>query len=163
MTAIATKRIANRTYGISVIVLGLIAILLLGPISMAQSQMVKAQEQQQLSPHAAASALSGEFVGAGDGTHDAEGIAKEISLEDGRKFIRFENFKVTNGPDLFVYLATDNSASDFIDIGRLKANIGNQNYEIPNGIDLAKYKTVVIWCKAFSVFFGSAELKESIL
>jgi hypothetical protein len=57
MIAIATKWITNRTYGISVIVLGLLAILLLGPISMAQSQMVKAQEQQQLSPPAAACAV----------------------------------------------------------------------------------------------------------
>jgi hypothetical protein len=147
---------ANIAYGISVIVLGFIAILLLGPISMAQSQMVYTQEQQQQQLPATMSALSGEFVGADDGVHNAEGIAKEISLEDGRKFIRFENFKVTNGPDLFVYLATDNSASDFIDTGRLMANIGNQNYEIPDGTDLAKYK-------AFSVLFGSAELKESIV
>jgi Electron transfer DM13 len=113
------------------------------------------EQQQQQNP---VSALSGEFVGAGDGTHNAEGVAKEISTEDGRKFVRFENFKVTNGPDLYVYLATDQSASDFVDIGKLKANNGNQNYEIPDGTDLGKYKTVVIWCKAFSVLFGSAEL-----
>ena len=99
-------------------------------------------------------------MGAGDGIHNAEGIAKEISLEDGKKFIRFENFKVTNGPDLYVYLSTDKSASDFIDIGRLKANIGNQNYEVPEGTDLTKYGTVLIWCKAFSVLFGSADLKS---
>jgi len=105
------------------------------------------------------SILSGQFTGVGDGIHDAEGIVKHISLEDGRQFVRFENFKVTNGPDLFVYLATDKSASDFVDLGRLKANNGNQNYQIPSGTDLSKYNTVVIWCKAFSVLFGSAELK----
>ncbi|MGH9952595.1 MAG: DM13 domain-containing protein, partial [Nitrososphaeraceae archaeon] len=60
----------------------------------------------------------------------------------------------------FVYLATDKSASDFIDIGNLKANIGNQNYQVPDGTDLAKYNTVLIWCKAFSVLFGSADLKS---
>jgi hypothetical protein len=165
MTALTTKQISNRAYGISILILGSIAILLLGPISIVhpQSQMAKAQEQQQQVPAAPASALSGEFVGAGDGVHNAEGIAKEISLEDGRKFIRFENFNVTNGPNLFVYLATDKNISDFVDLGALKANIGNQNYEIPDGTDLAKYKTVVIWCKAFSVLFGSAELKESIV
>ena len=163
MTTITTKRIANRANGISILILGSIAVLLLGPISIVhpQSQMAKAQEQQV--PAASASALSGEFVGAGDGTHHAEGIANEISLEDGRKFIRFENFNVTNGPNLYVYLATDKSASDFVDLGVLKANIGNQNYEIPDGTDLAKYKTVVIWCKAFSVLFGSADLKESMV
>jgi hypothetical protein len=153
MTTTTTKWITNRAYGISILILGFIA------ISIAQSQIVEAQEQQQQQLPAAA--VSGEFVGAGDGTHDAEGVAKEISLEDGRKFIRFENFKVTNGPNLFVYLATDKNVSDFVDLGALKANIGNQNYEIPDGTDLAKYKTVVIWCKAFSVLFGSADLKES--
>jgi Electron transfer DM13 len=149
-----TNQNTNRVYGM--IALGFMAIFMLGTFSTIQSQMVEGQyEQQQQNP---VSALSGEFVGAGDGTHNAEGVAKEISTEDGRKFIRFENFKVTNGPDLYVYLATDQSASDFVDIGKLKANNGNQNYEIPSGTDLAKYKTVVIWCKAFSVLFGSAEL-----
>jgi hypothetical protein len=155
MKATTTKLITNRAFGISIMILGFIA------TSIAQSQIVEAQEQQQQQLPPAASALSGEFVGAGDGTHDAEGVAKEISLEDGRKFMRFENFKVTNGPNLFVYLATDKNVSDFVDLGALKANIGNQNYEIPDGTDLAKYKTVVIWCKAFSVLFGSADLKES--
>jgi hypothetical protein len=170
MTTVTTKQTSKRANGISILILGFIAISFLGSISIAQSQMIEAQEQQQQEqlPPAAASALSGEFIGAGDGTHNAEGTAKEISLEDGRKFIRFENFKVTNGPNLFVYLATDNSytnnsVSDFIEIGPLKANIGNQNYEIPDGTDLAKYNTVLIWCKAFSVLFGSAELKESIV
>jgi hypothetical protein len=118
-----------------------------------QPETAFAQDQQTQSP------LSGQFMGVGDGVHEAEGLAKEISLEDGRQFVRFENFKVTNGPDLFVYLATDKSASDFVDLGRLKANNGNQNYQIPPGTDLSKYNTVVIWCKAFSVLFGSAELK----
>jgi Electron transfer DM13 len=157
MISTTTKLITNRAYGISILILGFIA------ISITQSQIVEAQEQQQQQLPTAASALSGEFVGAGDGTHHAEGVAKEISTEDGRKFIRFENFEVTNGPNLFVYLATDKNVSDFVDLGVLKANIGNQNYEIPDGTDLAKYKTVVIWCKAFSVLFGSADLKESIV
>jgi Electron transfer DM13 len=118
-----------------------------------QPETAFAQDQQ------TQSLLSGQFMGVGDGIHEAEGLANEISLEDGRQFIRFENFKVTNGPDLFVYLATDKSASDFVDLGKLKANNGNQNYQIPPGTDLSKYNTVVIWCKAFSVLFGSAELK----
>jgi hypothetical protein len=47
-----------------------------------------------------------------------------------------------------------------VNLGRLKANIGNQNYEVPEGTDLTKYGTVLIWCKAFSVLFGSADLKS---
>ena len=49
-------------------------------------------------------------------------------------------------------------ASEFINLGRLKANNGNQNYEIPNGVNLAEYNQVLIWCKAFGVLFGSAEI-----
>jgi hypothetical protein len=101
----------------------------------------------------------GKFVGAGDGIHNAEGVAKIITLEDGSKVLRVENLKVTNGPDLYVYLATDTGSSDFVDLGRLKGNIGNQNYVIADGTDLTKYDTVLIWCKLFSVLFGSAELR----
>jgi hypothetical protein len=106
--------------------------------------------------------LSGTFAGAGDGIHNAEGVAKVIYVEGGSDVLRLENFRVTNGPDLYVYLATDKQASDFVDLGRLKANSGNQNYEIPEGTDLSKYDTVVIWCKAFSVFFGGAELTSGM-
>lgn len=105
--------------------------------------------------------LSGSFAGAGDGVHDAEGVAEVIYLGDASDVLRLEDFKVTNGPDLYVYLATDKQASDFVDLGRLKANSGNQNYDIPEGTDLAKYDTVVIWCKAFSVFFGGAVLSTA--
>lgn len=102
---------------------------------------------------------TGTFVGAGDGFHNAEGIAKIIRLGDGSTTIlRFENFKSTNGPDVHVYLSTNKkTASDFVDLGRLKANNGNQNYNIPTGTELSKYKAVLIWCQPFSVLFGSAE------
>ena len=102
--------------------------------------------------------LTGTFVGAGDGFHNAEGIAKLIQVGDGTNILRLENLKATNGPDLYVYLSADKTASDFVSLGRLKGNMGNQNYEIPNGTDLTKYNNVLIWCRAFSVLFGSAQL-----
>ena len=102
--------------------------------------------------------LSGKFIGVNDGIHNAEGVAKVIALDDGTSVLRLENFKATNGPDLYVYLATDKSASDIVNLGRLKGNIGNQNYPIPAGTDLTKYNTALIWCKAFSGPFGSAQL-----
>ncbi len=100
---------------------------------------------------------SGTFVGVGDGIHDAAGDAMVLSIDE-TKYLRFENFKSTNGPDLYVYLSADEQASDYVSLGRLKANMGNQNYEIPSDINLAKYNKVLIWCQAFSVLFGSAEL-----
>ena len=84
-------------------------------------------------------------------------LPRLLLLDDGTSAIRLENFKVTNGPDLYVYLATDRSASDIVNLGRLKGNIGNQNYPIPAGTDLARDNSVLIWCKAFSVPFGSAQ------
>lgn len=105
-----------------------------------------------------ASLLIGSFIGVGDGIHDAQGIAKVIPVESGGNVLRLEDLVVTNGPDLYVYLSTDKSASDFVNLGRLKANIGNQNYPIPAGTDMTKYDTVLIWCKAFSVLFGSTDL-----
>ena len=101
---------------------------------------------------------TGTFVGVGDGIHNAEGIAKVVQLQDGNNILRLENLHVTNGPDLYVYLATDKSASDFVSLGKLKANNGNQNYIIPSETDLTKYDTALIWCRPFSVLFGSAEL-----
>ena len=104
---------------------------------------------------------SGSFVGVGDGIHDAQGLTYTIPLENGENVLRLEDFKSTNGPDLYVYLSTDKHASDFVNLGELKANSGNQNYEIPNDVDLDKYNTVLIWCKAFGVLFGSAELSTT--
>ena len=102
--------------------------------------------------------LIGNFVGAGDEFHNAEGVAKIIQLADGTDILRLENFKATNGPDLYVYLSTDKTNADIVNLGRLKGNIGNQNYLIPVGTDITKYNTALIWCRAFSVIFGSAQL-----
>jgi Electron transfer DM13 len=119
------------------------------------------QEDQQRIPNAPNVPRTGSFVGVGDGIHNAEGIAKVILLQDGSSILRLENLHVTNGPDLYVYLSPDKSASDFVNIGKLKANNGNQNYEIPAGTDLSEYDTVLIWCRPFSVLFGSTELTST--
>ena len=101
---------------------------------------------------------AGKFIGVNDGIHNVEGVVKVIALDDGTSGPRLENFKATNGPDLYVYLATDKSTSDIVNLGRLKGNIGNQNYAIPAETNLTRYNTALIWCKAFSGPFGSAQL-----
>jgi hypothetical protein len=112
---------------------------------------IKQQEQQSNATTTTTTSkiMTGSFIGAGDGFHNAEGSAKVIPLGDGNTILRLENFKSTNGPNVHLYLATDKTASNFIDLGRLKANNGNQNYNIPNGTDLAKYNMALIWCKDF--------------
>jgi hypothetical protein len=75
-------------------------------------------------------------------------IAKVIPIEGEGNVLRLEDLIVTNGSDLYVYLPTDKSASDFIDLGRLKANIGNQNYPIPLGTDMSViFKRFSLWAQ----------------
>jgi len=105
--------------------------------------------------------LIGNFIGVGDGIHNAEGLAKILILSTGSPILRLEDFKSTNGPDVHLYLSNNKQANDFIDLGRLKANIGNQNYQIPLDTDFNKYKYILIWCQPFSVLFGSAQLNSS--
>jgi hypothetical protein len=130
------------------------------PMNQAQAQ---AQEEQERTLNTTTQNVlrAGSFIGIGDGIHNAEGIAKIIPLEDGTPILRLENLRVTNGPDLYVYLSPDKSASDFVNVGKLKANNGNQIYDIPAGINLSKYDTVLVWCRPFSVLFGSAELTST--
>ena len=98
--------------------------------------------------------------------HASKGTASVYRLADGKRILRFSNFETSNGPDVRVYLVAANDASDnetvkkagFLELGSLKGNIGDQNYEIPADVDLAKYRAVTIWCKRFSVNFATAPL-----
>lgn len=89
--------------------------------------------------------------------HPASGTARIVDAE-GRRYVRYENFKTLNGPDLFVYLAKDLDAKEFVDLGVLRATEGNVNYEIPQGVDLTEYRYVLTWCKQFGVLFNYADL-----
>jgi len=97
--------------------------------------------------------LQGSFKD-GDATHTTTGNVY-ISGQD----LSLANFRATNVPDGYVYLSNSLSADNFVSIGKLKGNVGNQNYKIPDSIDVADYKYVLIWCKAFSVLIGSAVIK----
>ena len=105
--------------------------------------------------------LKGNLIDAGDGFHMASGEVKVLQISDSTQILRFENLDVTNGPDLYVYLATDTTAKDFVSLGRLKGNMGNQNYPIPENTNFEKYNTVLIWCQAFSTLFGNSKLSTT--
>jgi len=97
---------------------------------------------------------TGEFEGLAG--HKAEGIAKIIQAND-MTFLRFENFEVTNGPDLRVYITAGGDVHQGIQLEKLKGSRGDQNYLLEN-IDLGVYDTVVIYCQPFGVYFGQASL-----
>ncbi len=91
--------------------------------------------------------------------HSAQGTAQLIQT-NGKNYIRLEDdFRVTNGPDLFVYFGNNGSYVAEANLGALKGNVGGQNYEVPPTIDPTAYNEVWVWCRAFSVPFGKATLK----
>lgn len=90
--------------------------------------------------------------------HPASGTARIVAVE-GKNYVRYENFKTINGPDIYVYLAKDLDAKEFVSLGRVKATEGNINYEIPPGVNVSDYRYVMVWCKAFGVLFNYADLK----
>ena len=89
--------------------------------------------------------------------HNGKGTARIIRDAQGALFLRFENFSVTNGPDLFVYITTSGGyEGERIKLGKLKATDGNQNYAIPAGTDISKFKSAIVWCDAFATLFAVA-------
>jgi hypothetical protein len=82
------------------------------------------------------------------------GTATVYILPDGKRILRFTDFKVSNGPDVVVYISAIDDANDndtvnnskFISLGSIKGNIGDQNYYLPDDLDLNVYRSVVIWC-----------------
>lgn len=91
--------------------------------------------------------------------HPAEGQVRIVS-SGGKQYVRYENFKTINGPDLVVYLSKDLEAKQYVSLGKLKATEGNINYDIPSGVNVSDYKYALVWCDAFSVLFNSAELQK---
>ena len=113
-------------------------------------------------PSAPVTVAAGRFRSLG---HTTSGRAAVLEVDGGRRFLRLDDLQTSNGPDLFVYLSTtaadgprDTFDDEFLSLGRLKANQGNQNYEIGAGARLDRYRSVVIWCRRFTYAFGAAEL-----
>ncbi|MDP2630019.1 MAG: DM13 domain-containing protein [Candidatus Uhrbacteria bacterium] len=127
------------------------------PIS---AQPEEAKQQQVQKTDSIASSLPaviarGAFVSQ---AHGVSGSALLIEQDDAR-ILRFENFETVNGPDLHIYLSTDTSAKDFVDLGVIRATKGNVNYPVASDIDIKKYNTVLIWCVPFRILFSSAQLQ----
>jgi len=110
-------------------------------------------------PHAL---VSGHFKGY---AHETDGTATIYDI-NGKRVLRLTNFKTSNGPDVHVYLVAAPDATDdatvkntpFVDLGSMKGNVGDQNYDVPDSVDLGKYRAATIWCKRFGINFGTAPL-----
>ena len=111
------------------------------------------------SPFIARTTLTGSFSGTDD-FHFGRGTARIIETAPGAYVLRFENFSVRNGPDLFVYLSPNASGYDraALELGTLKATDGAFSYALPAGTDPADFKSAIIWCKQFSHLFAVAPL-----
>lgn len=99
----------------------------------------------------------------GDAAHSGAGQVEIQRLPSGKLNVFLSNFSVTNGPDLFVVLGRSAGGSygkDDFTVAKLKANNGNQNYEIEGEVNLADYRSVVIWCRRFNIVFAYAPLKD---
>jgi hypothetical protein len=116
-----------------------------------------------MAPAAPTAVLSGAFHGV---AHETKGTAALYELDGGKRVLRLTNFETSNGPDVRVLLVAAADAADNdtvknsapIELGKLKGNVGDQNYDVPAGVDLSKYRAVTIWCNRFSVNFGTAPL-----
>lgn len=115
-------------------------------------------------PSGPATLSTGAFV---DAEHATSGTARIIELADGRRVLRLENLDTSNGPDLHVWLSDKTPGGSwfkydddrYVALGDLKGNQGNQNYEIPDSVDLSQFRSAVIWCDRFNVAFGAAPVK----
>ncbi|WP_114286702.1 DM13 domain-containing protein [Candidatus Halocynthiibacter alkanivorans] len=99
-----------------------------------------------------------------DAAHRGKGNARMVALPGGGVEVQLSGFEVTNGPDLELWLSdhpdpassADVTAGNWLSLGLLKGNIGDQSYSVPAGTDLSQYRSVVVWCEQFGVLFSAA-------
>ena len=137
--------------------------------SMQQDDMKheKMKDDKMMDKGMAKTLFTGRFHGK---VHSTEGRATVYQEADGKVVLRLTNFKTSNGPDVHVILVATKDAMDDanflkdntekLELGKLKGNEGDQNYEIPVGTDLTKFRTVSIYCERFNANFGAAPLEK---
>jgi len=101
--------------------------------------------------------------------HETAGRVLILELSDSSRVLRLEDLDTSNGPDVEVWITDapviEGSAGwhlfddgEYVELGDLKGNHGNQNYELPESVDLAEMRSVSLWCDRFNVSFGAALL-----
>jgi hypothetical protein len=137
--------------------------------SMKQDEMKhdKMQDDKAMHDVKAKTLETGKFYGK---VHATSGRATVYQEADGKLILRLTNFTTSNGPDVHVLLvrAEDRALDqeivkgdlDNVELGTLKGNQGDQNYDLPGSVDLNKYQSVAIFCERFHAIFGVARLEK---
>ena len=160
----ARQRLFRRV----VIIAGIVSVLVLAvTLSIFQPWLLAVDARvDEAVPSDGVTVASGQLI---SHAHSTSGEVAVVSRPDGSQFVTLTNLSTSLGPDVHIWLSaahvsTDgtNSAAaggaDYIDLGALKGDSGNQTYEIPAGVDASAYSSVWLWCVSFSVSFGAAEL-----
>ena len=137
------------------------------PMKQDDMKQDKMQDDKMMHEGKAKTLVTGKFHGK---VHKTEGRATIYQEADGKLVLRLTKFKTSNGPDVHVILVATTDAMDDanflkdntekLELGKLKGNEGDQNYEIPAGTDLTKFRTVSIYCERFNANFGAAPLEK---
>ncbi|HKU60520.1 MAG TPA: DM13 domain-containing protein [Gemmatimonadales bacterium] len=145
------------------VVLGIVGWYLFRPELLFVNTKVNEEEVASVGPSAVRSLSAGQFHSV---AHETHGTATIEDVGGGRRVLRLTDFATSNGPDVRVYLVAAADAGDnetvthagFVELGKLKGNQGDQNYDVPDDLDLTRYRAVTIWCRRFSVNFATAPL-----
>jgi len=137
------------------------------PMKQGSMKQDKMQDDKMMHESRAKTLVTGKFHGK---VHKTEGRATIYQEADGKLVLRLTKFKTSNGPDVHVILVATTDAMDDanflkdntekLELGKLKGNEGDQNYEIPEGTDLTKFRTDSIYCERFNANFGAAPLEK---
>lgn len=153
----------RRTWIAALVVAGGIGWYLFRPELLFVNKRVNEEQVASAGATTASAVLAGQFHSVAHQTHGAVAIQ---DLGNGHRVLRLTDFATSNGPDVRVYLVAAPDASDnetvtkagFVELGKLKGNEGDQNYDIPSNVDLDRYRAVTIWCRRFGVNFATAPL-----
>jgi len=129
------------------------------------------QKVNEAAPMALSSEPEALYTGKLEGKiHQTSGRATVYKSTDGKEYLRLSDFTTSNGPDVHVLLvrAEDKALGgeivkgelDGVELGALKGNQGDQNYDLPASVDLNKYQAVAIYCERFHAIFGVARLER---
>ncbi|HET7107526.1 MAG TPA: DM13 domain-containing protein [Candidatus Acidoferrum sp.] len=129
------------------------------------------QRVNEAAPTALAAEPEALYTGRLEGkVHQTSGRATIYKSADGKQFLRLTDFTTSNGPDVHVLLVRSNEKAfgqeivkgdlDGVELGALKGNQGDQNYDLPTGLDLNQYQAVTIYCQRFHAIFGVAKLEK---